>query len=140
MIGVLPQHYADQFGWPEMAETVARVYDALPEADKKECGIFTQNYGEASAINFFYRGRGLPWAATGHNSYWLWGPGERSGSVIIVVGGKKEDWVDHYTEITEVARHTSEYAMPYEGDLPVFVCRGPTCPIPSIWPRVKKFI
>jgi hypothetical protein len=139
-IGVLPQHYADQFGWPELANTVARIYDALPEADKKECGIFTQNYGEASAINFFARGRGLPWAASGHNNYWLWGAGDRSGTVVIVVGGNREAWTDHYTEITEVARHTAEYVMPYENDLPIFVCRGPTRPIPAIWPRVKVYI
>ncbi len=47
---------------------------------------------------------------------------------------------DHYSEVTEVARHVSKYAMPYENDLPIFVCRGPIRPIPSIWPRVKRYI
>ena len=139
-IGSLPQHYADQFGWRELAETVAHVYAALPEADKKECGIFTRNYGEASAINYFARGRGLPWASSGHNNYWIWGPGERSGAVVIIIGGHREDYTDHYSEVIEVARHTSEYAMPYESNLPIFVCRGPLRPIPSIWPRVKNYI
>lgn len=139
-IGALPQHYADQFGWKELAETVAQVYAGLPDADMKECGIFTQNYGEASAINFFSRGRSLPWAASGHNNYWLWGPGERSGSVFIIVGGKAEDYLDHYSEVTEVARYTSPYAMPYESNLPIFVCRGPIRSIPSIWAKVKFFI
>lgn len=139
-LNALPQHFADQFGWPELADIVARVYEALPEEEKKECVILAGNYGEASAINHFARGRGLPWAASGHNNYWLWGPGERSGDVAIVVGSEREDWLDHYREVTEVARHSSEYAMPYESDLPILVCRDPIRSIRTIWPRLKNFV
>ena len=34
-MGPLPQHYADQFGWEEMAQTVARVYAKLPKVNEK---------------------------------------------------------------------------------------------------------
>jgi len=136
----LPQYYADQFGWEEMAETVARVYEGLPEAERKECGIFAQNYGEASAINYFGRKRGLPPAVCGHNSYWLWGPGEKSGSIIIIIGCDAEDYTDHYSEVTEAGRINNKYAMPYESNLPVFVCRGPLASIRDIWPRIKQYI
>jgi 4-amino-4-deoxy-L-arabinose transferase-like glycosyltransferase len=138
-MGSLPQHYADQFGWAEMAESVARVYRDLPEADRKECAIFTQNYGEASAINFFGRRQGLPPAVCGHNNYWLWGPGEKSGSIIIV-GGDAEDYGDHDSDVIEVARIDADYAMPYERNLPVFVCRRPKLPIRDVWPSVKQYI
>jgi len=39
-----------------------------------------------------------------------------------------------------MARLIAKYAMPYENGLPIFVCRGPIRPIPSIWPRVKRYI
>jgi len=81
-----------------------------------------------------------PWAASGHNNYWLWGPGERSGSVVIVVGGRAEDHLKSFASVTEVARHISKYAMPYESNLPIFVCRGPKGSISDIWPRVKYYI
>jgi len=139
-LSALPQHYADQFGWPELADSVARVYEALPEEEKKECVILANNYGEASAINHFARGRGLPWAASGHNNYWLWGPGERSGDVAIVVGSEREGWLKHFREVTEAARHSSKYAMPYESDLPILVCRDPIRSIQTIWPRLKNFV
>ncbi|MCJ7588796.1 MAG: glycosyltransferase family 39 protein, partial [Candidatus Aminicenantes bacterium] len=138
-LGSLPQHYADQFGWEEMARSVARVYRNSPEADRKECVIFTQNYGEASAVNFFGRRHGLPPAVCGHNNYWLSGPGEKSGSIIIV-GGDAEDYGDHYSDVIEVARIDAGYAMLYERNLPVFVCRRPKLPIRDVWPRVKQYI
>jgi len=139
-MGALPQHFADQFGWEGMAAAVVRVYRDLPEADRKECGIFTQNYGEASAINFFGRRYGLPPAVCVHNNYWLWGPGEMSGAVLIVVGGKEEDYRWVYGEVTEVARIEAKHAMPYESNLPVFVCRGLKVPIREVWSRNKQYI
>ena len=36
--------------------------------------------------------------------------------------------MDHYAEVIEVARHTAKFAMPYESNLPIFVCRGPIRP------------
>jgi len=30
--------------------------------------------------------------------------------------------------------------MPYERDLPVYVCRGIKAPLAEVWPRLKHFI
>lgn len=139
-MGALPQHFADQFGWPEMTEAVARVYEGLPEADRKDCGIYTQNYGEASAINFFGRKIGLPPAVCGHNNYWLWGPGEKPIEVLIIVGGKADDYRQGFREVTEVARTHCDLAMPYENNLPIYICRGLKVSILELWPRVKHYI
>ena len=49
----LPQLYADQFGWKEMARSVARVYDSLLPEEQKHVAIFCQDYGQAGAIDFF---------------------------------------------------------------------------------------
>ena len=47
-LGPLPQLYADQFGWEEMAATVARVYNGLPPDVRARTAIFGQNYGQAA--------------------------------------------------------------------------------------------
>jgi hypothetical protein len=138
-MGVLPQHYADQFGWLEMAEVVARAYESLEKDEKAECAIFAQNYGEASAIDFFGPRFGLPPAVSGHNNYWVWGPGERSASVLIAIGGREEDYRKAFAVVTEVARTQCEFAMPYENDLPIFICRGPQVVLRDIWPRLKHY-
>lgn len=139
-MGLLPQHFADQFGWEEMTETVARVYQGLSDTERAVCGIFAQNYGEASAINVFGRKLGLPEASSGHNSYWLWGPVPGRGEVMIIIGGKPDDHRQAYREVVEVARHSNKYAMPYESDLPIFLCRGLKVKLADVWPRVRNYI
>jgi hypothetical protein len=138
-MGPLPQHFADQFGWEEMTKEVAGVYQGLGEAERSVCAIFAQNYGEASAIDVLGRKYGLPRAASGHNSYWLWGLPPGRGEVAIVIGGKAEDLRQSYREVVEVARHSSQYGMPYE-NRPIFLCRGLTVKLQDVWPGVKEFI
>ena len=78
-LGRLPQFYADMHGWREMAEAVAGVVRSLPPEDRAKACVFGQNYGEAGAVEYFARDLGLPPAISGHNSYWLWGPGRLHG-------------------------------------------------------------
>ena len=86
----LPQHLADRHGWIEITDTIAAVFEGLPADERARAGIFAGNYGEAGAIDLLGRRRGLPAAVSGHNSYWLWGPGERSGEVMVVFGVPRE--------------------------------------------------
>lgn len=139
-MGSLPQHFADQFGWTELAADVSRVYHGLSEQDQAICGIYAQNYGEASAINVFGRRLGLPRAVSGHNSYWIWGPDPARTEVMIVIGGTLKDCRQGFDEVVEAARHTSAYAMPYENDLPICVCRKPRGRCTDVWPLVKTYI
>ena len=71
----LPQLFADQFGWEEMVQSVARVYTSLPPDEQKRAAIFCQNYGEAGAIDFFGPKYGLPPALSGHRKLLLLGAG-----------------------------------------------------------------
>ena len=50
--GIFPQHFADRFGWEEMAAAVADVTHTLtPEEQARAC-IFAGTYGEAGALEF----------------------------------------------------------------------------------------
>lgn len=135
----LPQHYADMHGWKEMTEAVAGVYQALPDSDKVRCGIYTQNYGQAGAIDFFGKEYGLPKASSGHNNYWLWGP-QGPGEVMIIVGGRAEDHARGFASVELIGRHSHEYAMSYETDLPIYLCRNLKAPLKELWPSTKHFI
>jgi len=128
------------FGWKEMADTVAAVYQRLSPEEKSRCGIFAENYGEAAAIDFFGRKYGLPPAISGHNSYWMWGPGKTTGEVMIIVGGELEDHQPFYEECRQEAIIQNEYARSFETDLPVFVCRNLKLPVAEAWPQTKGFI
>jgi hypothetical protein len=89
-LGPLPQLYADQFGWKEMAQVVADAYYKLPPEEQKSCAIFGQNYGQAGAIDFFGAKIGLPNAISGHQSYFYWGPRGYTGECVIVMEDRQE--------------------------------------------------
>ncbi len=136
---VLPQTFADRFGWREMVETVAGVVDTLPDEERKRTIIYCQNYGEAGAIEFFGRKKGLPPAVTGHNSYWWWGIPIDSVETVIIVGGDEEDHRTVFHTVELVATHHHPYAMRYESDLPLFVCRGWKLPMPEVWKTTRRY-
>lgn len=139
-LGDLPQHFADMHGWPEMAAEVARVYRALPPEEQAKAGVFTQNYGEAGAIDILGRGvqgGGLPPATSGHNSYFLWGP-QSTGEVTIVLGGGEEDNRRACPSLERAGTVQCDHCMPYEDGLPVWICRG--VDLRRLWPKLKEFI
>jgi MFS family permease len=133
-----PQFYADRFGWQEMVDQVTRIYSALPAGDKARAGILCSNYGEASAINFL--SRGLPFAISGHNNYWIWGPHGETGQVMIVINGASLDEMRKYYDSVEIAGVMNHpYAMPYE-HRNIYLCRGRKGSIVKDWPEFKKYI
>ena len=68
---VLPQWYADQFGWEEIVAETAQAWNRLSPGERGDCGIFAQDYGQAGAIDFLGRRYGLPPALSGHQTYFL---------------------------------------------------------------------
>ncbi len=84
--GPLPQNLGDRLGWNTIVSTLAQAYDTIPASEKRQACIFASNYGEASAVNFLGKSLGLPQAISGHNSYYIWGPGSCTGQVLITVG------------------------------------------------------
>jgi 4-amino-4-deoxy-L-arabinose transferase-like glycosyltransferase len=137
--GRLPQHFADQHGWKAMAEKVAAVYHALPPQDRAKAVFFGNNYGEAAAIDVFGEKLGLPPAIGDHNNYWLWGPRGSDGSVIIEIGGTREQHLKDFRSVELGAVLDDPYAMPYETGQPVWVERGLKKPMAGIWPRLKHY-
>jgi 4-amino-4-deoxy-L-arabinose transferase-like glycosyltransferase len=137
--GRLPQHFADQHGWKAMAEKVAAVYHALPPEDRAKAVFFGTNYGESAAIDVYGQALGLPPAIGGHNNYWLWGPRGSDGSVILEIGGTREDHLKDFRSVELGGMLDDPYAMPYETNQLIWIERGLKKPVAEIWPRVKHY-
>lgn len=139
-LGPLPQFYADMHGWENMAKEVSKVYEALPDYEKGNAKFFGQNYGEAGAINFYRRKYPLPHAISSHNNYWIWGPGETSKElVLIIMGSNMEDNSKFFQQVEQKGLVVSEYAMPYESNLPIFIGRKPKVPLEEVWHDLKHY-
>lgn len=132
----IPQGQADMLGWPELEARVAEVWRSLPSGERAQAAIVTTNYGEAGAINFFGADDGLPRARSGHNQYGLWGPGEHDSSVVIRVGGDLARYRQLCDDATVAATFGVPYAMPYEQDRPILLCRGLRGGLRSRWPEL----
>jgi len=137
-LGPLPQIYADQFGWEEMARAVATAYHALPPETRAKTAIFGQNYGQAGAIDLFGPQYGLPPAISGHQSYFFWGPRGYTGESMIVMGDRRERLEGLFATVTKVGSVYHPYSMPYE-HFDLFYCTGMKTPLAELWPRLKHW-
>ena len=136
---VFPQYLGDRFGWDTMTATLANVSNSLPPAERSQACIFTLNYGEASALIFLGKKYDLPPVISGHNNFYLWGPGSCNGQVIITVGFSRSDDLKSFMNVTQVALITCSYCQPEENNLPVYLCTQPIASVQSLWANVKHF-
>jgi hypothetical protein len=135
----LPQHYADQYGWNEVVTGVAGAWNRIPEADRADCGIFAQDYGQAGAIDFLGRKSGLPQSLSGHQTWWLWGPRQYSGNCMIVLDDDQETLQKIWNNVEYVGR-TPDNPYALERNLTIFICRGfKQGTLTELWPKLKKW-
>jgi hypothetical protein len=135
----LPQFYADMFGWKEKVAAVAAVYNKLTPEEKKLCAIFATNYGRCASIDYYSEEYGLPKTIGDHNNYWIWGPRGYTGEIVIILGGDIEDLKPNFREVTIESVADCQYCMPYEDNLPVFLCRGLKGNLKDVWAQEKHF-
>ena len=138
-VGPLPQGYADMFGWPDLVTAVAKASDRLTIEERRKAVVFGQNYGEAGAIDVLGRRLGLPRAISGHNNYWLWGPGDWDGRVMIIIGGDADDNASFFESVERVGVWDHPLAMPYERGLDISIARGFKGSPREAWPQLKNY-
>lgn len=135
----LPQFYADMFGWEEKARDVATVFNTLSEDDKTSCAIVSTNYGRCGAIDFFGQQYGMPKSIGTHNNYWIWGPRNYTGNVVIILGGTLEDHVNDFESVELAGVSTCTHCMPYENNVNIFICRGFKYNMKDVWIHEKHY-
>jgi Dolichyl-phosphate-mannose-protein mannosyltransferase len=132
----LPQYYADEFPWPGLVAAVARVYHSLTPEEQQRTAIFGSNYGQAAAIDFFGPQYGLPKAISGHQNYFLWGPRQYTGEIIILLGSTEREAREVFESVTVAATLQNPYAYRYE-NRPILLCRGLKWNLQEDWSKVK---
>jgi hypothetical protein len=135
----LPQDYADMLGWKEQAEAVARVYQTLTPAERADAVVYGGNYGEAGALDLYGRRLGFPPVISLAGSFFNFGPGTRSGRVVIFLGVEPEEIDVVGCRSLEVAeRVRNPWGVPEQQDVPVLLCREPSLTPQELWRRVAE--
>ena len=135
----LPQWLADRFGWEELVARVAEVYETLSPEDQAKCVIVAGNYGQAGAVELFGEAYHLPRVVSGHNTYWLWGTGDYTGEVAIVVDGNPAELRATFREVKVAEVSQCRFCRPDLLTTPIYVAKGLFMPIATVWPQVKSY-
>jgi len=136
-MGNVPQIFADMLGWHELVAEIARVYEALPADERRHAAIWGVGYGVAGAVDYFGRAYALPKAISGHQNYYLWGPGEADGTVVIAVGMDGDVLAQWFRHVELAGEVRCDFCMPDRRVTPIHVCRELTVPMQEFWPLVK---
>ena len=136
--GPLPQYFADEFGWKEMVQQVARVYNSLPPEQRVHTAIFRNDWGEAAALDFYGPHYALPRAISAHNNYWIWGPRDYTGDIMIVLGSDGRGDREHFASVESAGVVGTEYSRRDE-HFTIWLCRGLKWKVQDVWPQMKKF-
>ena len=112
-MGPLPQLYADMFGWNELVDAVAVAAATLTPEERAHAGVLSRFY--------------------------LWGPREADGSVMILMGGE-ETWAkERFESVVAVTSFDCPLSMPYERHKTIFVARGMKQPLEEFWRDRRYF-
>jgi hypothetical protein len=136
--GPLPQYFADEFGWQEMVEKVAQVYNRLPPEERARTAIFSNGWGEAAAVDFYGPKYGLPPAISKHNNYWLWGPRNYDGSTMIILRSDGSGDREHFQSVEAAGTVEHPYSRRDE-HFTIWLCRGAQFNLREVWPRIKLY-
>lgn len=134
--------FREEIGWDDLAQTVTKVYKALPPEEQANAGILTGNYGEGGALNLYGPDLGLPQAMSGTNSFWYRGYDRREPRTVILVGFDLDEGNELFASCVVSARNTNRFGVENEEsrDHPdILVCRNLKEPWPTFWGKFRRF-
>ena len=132
----LPQHFADEFGWPEMVAQVADVYNKMPADERAKTAILAGNYGSAGAIDLFGPRYGLPPSISAHQNYYDWGFRQYTGESLIMLNWQLDDAQYWCQNVEEGPKVDYPYTMGWE-HYTILICHGLKEPLAEAWPHFK---
>lgn len=127
-------------GWPELTDTVAGAYRALPPTSRRNTVVITEWYGDAAAIDQFGPARGVPRAYSGNRGYWYFGAPPDNANTVLFVGSDPAYLRRYFTAVTRVATVTTGPVMNFfSRPTPIWLCSGQRAPWSRLWPQLRHF-
>jgi len=132
----------EEFGWNELANTVAGIRNSLPPNQQNSVGILVGNYGEQGAIEILGPAYHLPPPISLTNSAWLRSYPKIPPDPIILIGVSGKDaesvftgcrWAGHNGNILGIHNEEADYHPD------IFVCGPPRLPWPEFWKKYQNF-
>jgi hypothetical protein len=130
---------ADGVGWPQLTADVAAQDAALTRAGHSPTSIFTGAYAEAGALDLYGRPYHLPPVISGHNTFWLWGPGRASDTTVLYVDAAGQ-LKPYFASCRQLAVYNPpDHVKNDWNNLAIGVCTGPSGSWNTLWPHMKHY-
>jgi Dolichyl-phosphate-mannose-protein mannosyltransferase len=129
----------DSIGWSQLTHAVAVQDAALVRAGQRPTSVFTGYYAEAGALDVLGSADHLPPVLSGHNAYWMWGPGRASDRTVLVVDalGRLRPYFASCRLLTTY--YPPDHVQNDWTDIQIGVCTGPVASWPTLWPHLKHY-
>jgi hypothetical protein len=122
----------ETIGWPEFVDSVRATVESLPAEQQATAVVFTRNYGEAGALEWYGLGRPV---FSGHNAFGAWGPPTEGARPVIVIG--LTDPATSFADCRVAAMiNNAANAENEERGRPIWVCSAPLGSWAEQWPRL----
>jgi 4-amino-4-deoxy-L-arabinose transferase-like glycosyltransferase len=127
-------------GWPPFIATVRHAWRLIPPAERERTAIFTQNYGEAGAVDVLGHTHGLPRAYSGHDGFSEWGKPPATDDRALLIGfNGPSDAAPQFVACRTLARVNDRVGLDnQEQGLPLQLCRTTTT-WSALWPMLRHY-
>jgi hypothetical protein len=130
-----------EVGWPQLAQQVAAVYNALPASEKAHAGIMASSAGEIGSIDMYGPAYGLPQVISGFDTYWFYGYPNPPPQTLVVVGFSP-DFLSEFQDCTLIAPIRVPFNVQNEEAVDhnsIYVCHNLRDPWPEFWAHFQWF-
>lgn len=122
----------EMVGWEELAAQVRALHARHPHA-----GILTTNYSEAGVVELL--DPDLPQPASGHNTYWDWGPPAGDPDAVIALGADRARLDAAFISVRRIATvHSPAGVHNQEDGTPIWLATGRRMPWSELWPSFRR--
>ena len=130
-----------EVGWPELAQQVAKAYQAVPVSEKAHAAILAASSGEIGAIDLYGPTYGLPRVISGFDSYWQYGYGIPAPQTVLVVGFDAPLLAD-FQDCTFIAQIRVPFNVQNDeatSHSSIYLCHNLRQPWPQFWKTFQYF-
>lgn len=135
----LPQWLADRLDWENFVKAVADAYHSLSPEEQAQSVILARSYADAGALELLGQPYHLPPVISGHNNYYLWGPGDATGEVVISIWRHRVELQPGFQEVIPAQSFTCQYCRLFRIAAPIYICKGIKQPVHELWSLMKDY-
>ena len=89
-------------------------------------------------MDFFGPKYGLPKAISKHNQYWIWGPRNYTGDIVIVLRSDGTGDRKNFASVQDMGAVEHPYSRRDEW-FHIFMCRELKADFREVWPQLKRY-